>query len=264
MKRLAVLATLLGSLLLSASAQISQETTIRQTYAIASFATQVGLIERTVPAGSLKAVPNLSKTLQDNQLTFTLSNFKEGEVVGNQEPLASLCTDFTGKQVIDLQPATGSFNHPGDKDYIASENILLTRWTTGQDMSDRGQHFTIADLDILGNPGDNAWTHYVSYDVVATYQGKTVPYKATFLFDDSGRASAHDPFLQDGGLGSVLLDPKAFFPAILLRTLGHNASVIEWLKANQAPPGSAAGELFCDLDAMKCSIPPPSLERTVE
>ena len=47
------------------------------------------------------------------------------------------------------------------------------------------------------------------------FQGKTAEYQAFFVFDESGKASARDPFLQNSGLDDLIT--ASVYPMMLLR-----------------------------------------------
>ncbi len=78
MKGYLVAVALCLAVVMPAIAQTPEEI-IRQTYAKGIFSNQVGLIERNVRLGApAKGDDSLQATLQQNQLKFTLSDFKTG------------------------------------------------------------------------------------------------------------------------------------------------------------------------------------------
>ena len=90
---------------LSLTAQQSNESIVRETYAKLMFANQVGAIESGLlqhnQAMLQKPVTtDLNQMLKNDQLSITLGNFKESTVMGNTDPLISLVTDFAGKPVL--------------------------------------------------------------------------------------------------------------------------------------------------------------------
>ena len=106
---------------------------------------------------------------------------------------------------------------------------------------------------------DGGWTKYVTYHVVAEFQGKALEYQAFFVFDENGKASARDPFVQNNGLDDLIT--ASVYPMMLLRTpYRENPNVLKWLKANQlSTPSCQPGEVCCDTTTMKCGILPSDL-----
>lgn len=233
----------------------AREDVVRTSYAKLIFANQVGLIETYFSWQKLQhpgAV--LSQVLKDHELTFELSNFKEGDVPCSQVPMSELQTYMGGKPILDVGGASYTFDNMGKEKF--DENTVTIREGVGQvieaaDREDAGK-FVICDLNTLANPGTPHWSKYVSYDVVATYKGNGTKYRATFVFDYDGNTAAYDPYV--GGIGSVV--KPSVYPEVLLNTsmLQENHDVMEWAKANSST-GTPSKQMFCDLKTLKCLIP---------
>lgn len=232
----------------------SREDVIRMAYAKLIFANQVGLIE-TYFQWQKSSHPGavLSQVLKDHELTFELSNFKEGDVPCSQAPMSELQTYMGGKPILYVSGASYSFDYMGKEKY--DENAVTIREGVGQvieaEKREYAAKFVICDLNTWANPGTRPWSKYVTYDVVATYQGRETKYHASFVFDYDGNTGTYDPYV--AGIDSVV--KPSVYPEVLLKwTINENHDIAEWARANSTT-GTLSGQMSCDLETLKCLIP---------
>jgi hypothetical protein len=262
MKSYLVAIALCLAVVMPAIAQTPEEI-IRQTYAKGIFSNQVGLIERNVRLGApAKSDDSLQATLQQNQLKFTLSDFKTGDITGNNNPLISIGSDSTGKQVLYMTLSYSSYTSEDSPGVKIEGRSLQVGWMPGP--SNPATPAALKTLPISLIARDGGWTKYVTYHVVAEFQGKALEYQAFFVFDGNGKASARDPFVQNNGLDDLIT--ASVYPMMLLRTpYRENPNVLKWLKANQlSTPSCQSGEVCCDTTTMKCGILPSDLRDELE
>ena len=262
MKSNLVVIALCLAVVMPAIAQTPEEI-VRQTYAKATFSNQVGLIERNVHLGApAKSDDSLQVTLQQNQLKFTLSDFKTGDITGNNDPLISIGSDSTGKQVLYMTLSFSSYTSEDSPGVKIEGRSLQMEWMLGA--SNPATPAALKTLPISLIATDGGWTKYVTYHVVTEFQGKTAEYQAFFVFEESGKASARDPFVQNSGLDDLIT--ASVYPMMLLRTpYRENPNVLKWLKANQlSTPSCQSGEVCCDTTTMKCGLLPSDLTEELE
>ena len=248
---------------LSLTAQQSNESIVRETYAKLMFANQVGAIESGLlqhnQAMLQKPVTtDLNQMLKNDQLSITLGNFKESTVMGNTDPLISLVTDFAGKPVLSTSININEWSIGGKK--FTEVTVTALKPAVGPGVGGDISKLVIGDINTLvpKDQDPRRWSRLIQFNITVNHRGKTVgPYKAAFLFTDDGEVMADDPYLN--GLGSLV---KAnVYPDVLLHTLNTNTAVVEWIKANTAPDDkSKVGQMYCDLSALKCMIPPSAKE----
>lgn len=247
--------------LLSASAVFAQsmEDTVRLAYAKTMFANQVGIIENNL-LWKKTAGFDLKQALRENDLSFQLSNFKEGSVMGNTSPLNSLITDPNGKPVLEMPV---EWNDWTDKDGNKWSDFALKsiREGVGEGMPDIDK-YVVGDLNTLASKlmkSSEQWTKFVTYNVAAKYKGATTSYRAAALFSDSGNAIIMEPYAK--GVGQFATVPTSkVYPAVLLHALNKNPDVVAWVKANMASQeNSRKGDLTCDLKTLVCLLPDPAL-----
>lgn len=234
----------------------ARENAMRTTYAKLMFANQVGVLENYFFKYKLR-YPNavVAQVLQDNALTFELSNFKEGDVPCSQAPLSTLASDMGGKPIINAQFDHNTFdvNHT-----VYAETDVNIQEGVGQ-IVEGASSFVICDLNTLSNNKDSSWSKYVSYDVVATYKGSKTKYHASFAFNDAGGAMACDPYV----LGISSYVEASVYPEVLLNwTINQNHDVAEWARANSVTE-KASNQMFCDPKAIKCLIPSQDIKENV-
>lgn len=227
--------------------QLCQDT-IRQAYAKLMFANQVGVIEKYLFWQKL-SYPGavLSQVLKDNELTFELSNFKEGSIASSRAPFSELATYMGGKPTLTIQGQHNTFKTEDVQD--SEENAALVQESVGQ-VVEGADRFVVSDLNTLANPADPKWSKYLSYNVVATYKGKKTAYRATFVFNDAGSASFLDPFVPGITNYAVL----SVYPEVLLKHLNDNHDVMEWARANSTKE-TPSKQMLCDPKTLKCLIP---------
>jgi hypothetical protein len=226
----------------------AREDVIRTTYAKLMFANQVGAIEEHFFKNKIRyAGAVLSQVLNDNVLTFELSNFKEGNVPCSQAPMSTLASNLGGKPIINLQFERNTFdvNHT-----VYAENDVVVQNTVGQVVKG-SDDFVICDLNTLSSNTDPKWSKYVTYDVVATYKGSKTKYHASFVFDEAGGAMACDSFVM--GLTSYIEPPV--YPEVLLNwTINENHDIAEWARANSATDVPSK-QMSCNPKTLRCLIP---------
>ena len=256
MKRLFFLPTVVLTLVVATLSQTPEpmvqlqqpstpERLIREVYAKLAFANDVYVIEKTIPAGTVRPNPNLGQILESNQLTFELSDFKSGSLSDSVDTLGSLSTNLDGKPTLNAVVVTNNLNYEGKEH--ATETFASMLWTTGAGYSD-GEHFPLRQL-----AAQTEWTQYVTYKVTATYQGKIQSYRAFSLTDGSGEhMETHDPYV--GGLSNFV--HTSVYPSILVKYLKNNPSIARWINEHTAAPSaSTSGQLSCDLSKVKCLLP---------
>ena len=250
MKRsmLAFLAVIYMLVAATAWGQSSMENTIRLTYAKATFAAQAGMIEKVFLYQSMTH-PNadLNQLVQDNTVTFALSNFKDADVPCSQEPMSKLASSFADKPILTLEPQKNTWKTNDVQDSADTEAVI--RESIGQ-KGEGTDKFVICDLNTLSSHDDPRWSKFTTYDVTATYRGKPVSYHASFVFDINGNAMACDPFV----LGLTNLVTADVYPQVLLNHLNTNAAVMKWAE-NNSVQNRPSQQMSCDLTMLKCLIP---------
>ncbi len=229
--------------------QTADENLIRQTYAKAVFANQVGILEKGTP-----------QALATNQLAFTLTDFRAGVIANNAKPLSSINSKPEEHQHLVL--TNGGETYAFENKLIASETSLTAHWEPAPPPQDTtGKFGWDAPISLLLL--DNPWAdRFITYQVTASYAGKTETYRAVFLLGQDGRNQPID-LITDGLPWSIPL--QQLYPAGLLRVLRDRPGVMDWLKANQVSAAACrSGELCCHPAGLKCGILPDDLSRELQ
>jgi hypothetical protein len=230
-----------------ASAQSTDISTIRLTYAKAQYMNQVGLLEN---GGSPAAA-----------VSFTLADFRSGNFANNSQPISSIGTGPDGRKLLTL--ILGGWTDSWENKVVGSERSLMATWRPAPPRpASEGHYGWDAPISLMSV--DNPWAdHFISYQVTVSYAGKKETYRAAFIFG-GGKSAPLDMITTN--MPSVAITPLTqVYPAILLRSWRDKAGVIDWLNSNQVSGQTCqSGEVCCDLAAMKCGILPEDLQKELQ
>jgi len=115
-------------------------------------------------------------------------------------------------------------------------------------------------------PNDGGkWTRYASYSVVAALEGKTISYRASFLFSGNGKTEeilAYD--YAAWGVGSCI--QASVYPSALLDTAYRELPFVQaWIIANEIHSCKklAVPEVCCDPVTGHCGVASEDMQRSL-
>ncbi|MGB7554083.1 MAG: hypothetical protein WBM04_06900 [Candidatus Korobacteraceae bacterium] len=245
-----------------AAATTPEETLVRETYANAAFAVQVGILEANVIPGRPTGPGAVDKLLGANELQFTLGNFTVSNIddKSGTASVASISSAPPGT-VLDLSSAKRTFTQEamGERPRIVLEdNIATAQWAKRQATPLQAWGGTSISMALTADHPD-WWTRYATFTVTVRFKGIATSYRSYFLFgkDSQGNAviGVRDPVTQGSGLQFFVTE--SVYPTLLLRTtLREDPAVVNWLKANQVEPNGScrSGQVCCNPLLVKCGL----------
>lgn len=257
-----------------------EEKVVRTDYAKLSFAAQLGMVWHTARGHS--GWPSLSDSealrhSMQNQLRFELSGFKVGNV--NEimpESWDSLVSSPDEAIKIDYREVPFTIQTP--KSRVATQIIYAdTSWIHARKGDRLMDHIvTVAEelphisasgpaLTVRGN---EKWQRYASFGVIATLGGKTLSYRAMFLFRNG--SDGHEtvlPLDYATQMGIVPFLNSPMYPSALVETSLREIPFVQgWLIANTISgcKKRTQPEVCCDQKTERCGIAAEDLERSFE
>jgi hypothetical protein len=236
-----------------------EETMIRTAYAKLSYAVDINTAYRLAQSNPGINPNELIRQVNLKGLRFLLSDFK----VGNLADIADAeYTDMfdqypDGQDVIYARVETETYSEAGG----ASAQMETARAEWGSGPEGTAPHRTVRQMipaleQESGIPDIAPLQRYCSYGVTATFAGRSVSYRAAFLFGANGKARPDDVVVGVGGgsLFHFLLHPA--YPVAFLRTrMGDNPAVRYFLTSNQRTGASCtSGDACCDAETLQCGV----------
>lgn len=273
--------TLFLALCLPSLAQVThEEQVVRASYAKLSFAAQLGMVWHTARGHS--GWPSLADSealrhAMENQLRFELSGFKVGNVsdVLSQSwdsfvtsPDEAIKVEYrevpftvqtpTSRSIERIIYADASWIHPQKGGRVMQHVVTVAEELPH--ITSTGPALTIK--------GDERWQRYASFAVVATLAGKSLSYRAMFLFRKG--ANGHETvlpldFATQMGLVPFLNTPM--YPSALVETSLREIPFVQgWLAANNIAgcKKHKQPEVCCEASGERCGIAAEDLEHSLQ
>jgi hypothetical protein len=238
-----------------------EEEIVRVTYARLSYAAQVNDIHTLwLEKGKRQQIDPIQFKLRlDQHLRFELTDFKVGPIT---EILSVKYKDLVTKPSSSagdsLDVGTG---HIGGSNSDAQGNrtessstIAQVRWIPTQDIKENWD-FSFGTIYPLT---EEAGKHqrYASFEVKATFQGRSRIYRAMFLFGPNGQPILPiDTVININGGALTRFIAEDPYPGTLIEGgLANKDPLIRgWLEMQQTT-GGKSGEVYCDLDSVRCGV----------
>lgn len=266
----------------SLSLMTPEEEAVRTAYAKFSFAARIALLSHAVekfPGGPGLDNPLALTKAMDDEIRFDLTDFKVGKVRDIYSKPAS--TLFEGPVGL-LNVQTGERADEFTKDGITKKyNVTYADvdWQpkpppspdlTQEHRTKTGKLTpTVEDmLYPMRKPNSGGeWTRYVSYSVVASLRGRTLSYRASFIF--SGNGEMEDTMSLDF---ATLMSPGFFvnnpmYPSLLVDTAYREIPYIQaWIVANQIAgcKKTKQPEVCCDASTGECGLATEDVQKSMD
>lgn len=236
-----------------------EENTVRAAYAKLAFAADLGAMVNSGYAPiSDKAV-----------ITFDLGNFKIGDI-------ADIASAKVGEWISPppseiLRVSVGKATNDEEGSQHTESPYADVSWEPFQGAAALFSALTVGDVTKLVEQysGISAVGRYAAYTVTVTFQGRSLSYRAMFLWGKTP-AGADTVICADNMFpGSDLryFVTHAVYPEVLTDTsLRERPGVAKWLQAHRVsgaqcvealwPDGVAHRDVCCDPEAQRCGLPP--------
>jgi hypothetical protein len=238
-----------------------EETVVRTTYARLAFAVQVEEIYKMLNEANANGTAidrsEFRKRLKDSGLQFELSNFRVGDLPEiSQTKYSELVTKPDGGDALDVVPGTWRYTSDEPKETFAA--IATVRWHEQQKVTenwDQAFGTVYPQTEVAGQH-----SRFATFQVRATFQGRSLNYRAMFLFGkektDQETVLPIDTITNLSGSSlNVFLKVPAYPGTLIEGGLGKDPVIYEWLAENQTSDSSAKRhEANCDLATLKCGI----------
>jgi len=251
---------------ITAVAQMShEEAVVRNTYAKLSYAVDIETAYRAALTEPNITPTDLAKVVAQQGLRFKLSGF----TVGNLSDV--LDSNFRvrfpqyddGQEVIHTTVQTENF---GEGKTTASMETLAVKWGPGATLTGAGElsEYSVEKMiPILQSElGVSPLLRYCSFNVTASFAGRSRTYQAAFFFGEHGQVAPLDPIVGGDGNHLEYFSLHPVFPSVFLQTtVGANPAVRSFLTANQrSGPSCKSGDACCDAKTLQCGVFSADLE----
>jgi len=269
----ATLLLLLGPLCKGQQQMSHEEQVVRTTYARLSYAVQVNEVHKAIAHSAKRQTidqTTLRQRLKNAELTFSLSDFKVGNVMDadiSQIKYADLVTKPSG-DALDIAHGTASFatDSPADgsvRPQHTESVIAMAQWHASQRISEDWEQPWAKIFPLIEN---SSWfTRYASFKAKVSFQGRNREYHAMFLFGHDPKTGAEYVIPGDtvAGLTGALhffAMNNAYPEALIEGGVGRDIPAVrDWLSA-QASAGKAHDD-NCDPATAKCGVSRQDLEK---
>lgn len=248
-------AMLLFALVGTGAASMTQdEITVRTAYAKLAYAVQINQVyshTQDARGGSL------SELLRTNELRFTLSNVRAGDIKDiASDKYSDLVTEPDGREVIHTGIATKQYT---ENARTVSMDTVEASWVGGQNISEDWNEPFSKVLPILQAQNDATFSRYVACTVTASYQGKQSTYKALWLFGEERNRKpstvAIDTIVEINGSSLSYAVSHPIYPAVMIETkLADKPDVRDWLGAHVVDSCAVAKDVCCDPETLQCGL----------
>jgi hypothetical protein len=244
---------------------------VRETYGRVVFAAQVGLVAHAAVLHSpgwpgLDDEPALKDALS-SQIRFRLDGFQVDKVERLKDvKWSSLVTTFPEANLrLSYQDIpihiTGAYSTVAHLRYadVSWDNAAAPRGL------DDAHEPTLGDVIAAMRKG-KAWSTVASFDVTAALRGRSITYRALFLFGDDGNGKEMVlpiDYVSQTGLSSFVASPA--YPAALLETAFRDVPFVKtWIKDNEVIGCKKKDqpEVCCEPATGRCGLSSEDIERS--
>jgi hypothetical protein len=255
----------------------SEEAVVRNAYAKLTYAVELGTLHNL--AHEYYRNPNASEIdrgafaahLADGELRFQLNEVRVGNLADiAQVKYEDLVTKPSGGPALSIHSSVLSYTENGRK--VENTETATAKWIISQTLLEdwsmpfaKAQTMVEQDRDHASN-----WKlarHYLSCTVTGFYQGRSITYKALWLFGANGEVvGAVDTGVDiNGGALQYFLTHKVY-PYALVETQMRDIPVVrEWLTGHAVSSSCADHrDACCDLSALKCGVARAELQHSLD
>ena len=260
-----------------------EEEVVRTAYAKFSFAARLALLWRAVE--QYKDWPGLDDPLtltkaMDDEIRFDLSDFKVGKLRDIYNKPASILFEGPGNA---LYTQAAQMPVPFTKDGIKKEYYVTyvdVAWPlkpppppdlTQEHRTKTGKLTPTVEDQIypLGKPnGGGEWTRYASYSVVASLRGRTISYRASFIFSGNGKGEETTALDFATGMNVNFFVNNPMYPSLLVDTAFRELPYLQaWIVANQltgCKKFPKQPEVCCDAYTGECGLAAEDVQKSMD
>ena len=247
-----------------------EEQVVRTTYAKLSYATQIKAIV-TAFEDSLGQPPADNATvfnrIANETVTFQFTSIQVGDFAAiAKTAYGDLVTKPNGESILSV--ATGFWTYTTDEPKETRAATGYPAWTGSPILSEDWTVPFAAMVQKAQESGQEDMTPYKRYaavSVTVTFHGQARSYKSLFVFghDTQGKERILPMDTVVGGPALAFFFANSVYPAVLFEPgLRKVPFVAQWLRANSAA-GIASGQVSCDLQTLKCSVPQADVTRAL-
>ena len=246
-----------------------EEQVVRTTYAKLSYATQIYAIKSAMDEVNVHP-PSDNATVLDriaqDTVTFQFTSIQVGDFAGiAKTAYHDLVTKPNGENILSI--ATGFWTYTTDEPKETRAATGYPAWTGSSILA--GEDWTVPfavvvqKVQAAGKEDMSPYKRYAAVSVTVAFHNQTRSYKSLFVFghDVQGKERILPVDTVVGGSALAFFLANSVYPAVLFEPgMRKVPFVAEWLRENAAA-GIASGQVGCDLQTLKCSVPQADVTR---
>lgn len=261
---------LLSNTVQSSTATMSREEEIvRSAYAKMAYSTQIYSIKAAVEDSLRQPVDSviLGNRIADETVSFQLTKVQVGDFAQiAKTAYGDLVTKPNGEAILPV--ATGFWVYTTDAPKETKAATGFAAWTNGPVLTEDWTvpfASAIQKAHAARQEDMSPYKRYAAVSLTVKFQGQSRSYRSLFLFgtDPSGKERILPVDTVVGGPALTFFLNNSVFPAVLFEPdISKIPFVSQWLRSNAAP-GVASGQVSCDLQTLKCSVPQADVARAL-
>jgi hypothetical protein len=248
-----------------------EEQVVRTTYAKLSYATQIKAVV-TAFEDSLMQQPTDNAAILDgiakDTVTFRFTSIQVGDFRDiAKTAYGDMVTKPNGENILSI--ATGFWTYTTDEPKETRAATGYPAWTGSPILA--GEDWTVPfavamqKVQEAGHEDTRPYNRFAAVSATVSFHGQARSYKSLFVFghDTQGKERILPVDTVVGGPALAFFLANSVYPAVLFEPgMRKVPFVAQWLRSNAAV-GIASGQVSCDLQTLKCSVPQADVTRAL-